>query len=238
MKSFFKKIFGAACIGLSLGALQAEPSADELLKAVRDMSVSQGEKDVQGQIRKGRTKIPFGMSVRKGVIVFQYKLNDVWNRFDLHIKAKGVDIMEVKGGKAAVLPVSKYATPLAGTDVCYEDMSLRFLYWKGGVLEDAGEDARIKGRDCWVVRIQNPTKSGQFAWVRVWIDKENGTTWQIDGYGADGELKKRFSITSVQKLKDGSWFFKQMKLEVRDPKDSSRTVALDYIEMDDLPGKK
>lgn len=79
---------------------------------------------------------------------------------------------------------------------------------------------------------------GQFAWVRVWVDKENGTAWQIDGYNADGKLKKRFSITSVQKLADGTWFFKQMKLEVRNPNNPSRTIALDYIEMNDLPGKK
>ena len=51
-------------------------------------------------------------------------------------------------------------------------------------------------------------------------------------------LVKRFSITSVQRLKDGTWFFKQMKLEVRNPQNPNRTIALDYLEMDDLPGKK
>ena len=90
-----------------------------------------------------------------------------------------------------------------------------------------------------MIEVPNPTPSvGQYAWVRVWVDKENGTSWQIDGYGRDGKLKKRFTITSVQKLSDGSWFFKQMKLEVLNPQDPNRTIALNYLEMDDLPDKR
>ncbi len=217
----------------------SEPSADELLACMREMTVSQGNKDVAGRIRKGKLKIPFSLSVRGDTLAFQYKEGGSWKRFDVRIKEKQADLIRVDNGKAVVMAPSKYTEKIAGTDVCYEDLSLRFLYWQGGDIIDAGNDARIKGRDCYVVQVPNPDpKVGQFAWVRMWVDKENGTTWQIDGYGADGKLKKRFSITSVQRLSDGSWFFKQMKLEVRNPKDPNRTIALDYLEMDDLPEKK
>ena len=47
-----------------------------------------------------------------------------------------------------------------------------------------------------------------------------------------GELAKRFMIDSVMKLKDGSWFFKRMKVEVRDPSNPRRTVSVSYIDMD------
>ena len=218
---------------------EAAPTADELLAVMREMTVSQGNKDVAGRIRKGRNKIPFSLSVRGDTLAFQYKEGEAWKRFDVRIKEKNVDIVQVEKGKARVISPSQYAQTIAGTDVCYEDLSLRFLYWKGGEMVDAGDDARIKGRDCYVVQVPNPNPSvGQFAWVRMWVDKENGTTWQIDGYGKDGKLKKRFSITSVQRLSDGTWFFKQMKLEVRNPENPERTMALDYLEMDDLPGKK
>lgn len=217
----------------------SEPSADELLACMREMTVSQGNKDVAGRIRKGKLKIPFSLSVRGDTLAFQYKEGEAWKRFDVRIKEKQADLIRVENGKAVVMAPAKYTEKLAGTDVCYEDLSLRFLYWQGGEIIDAGDDARIKGRDCYVVQVPNPNpKVGQFAWVRMWVDKENGTTWQIDGYGADGKLKKRFSITSVQKLSDGSWFFKQMKLEVRNPENPDRTIALDYLEMDDLPEKK
>lgn len=214
-------------------------NADDLLHAMREMTVSQGNRDVMGTIRKNRSKTPFSLSARGETIVFQYKSGESWQRFDVRIKEKNADLILVNNGKAQVMAPSHYTKTIAGTDVCYEDLSLRFLYWKGGKLVDDSANSRIKGRDCYIVEVKNPNSSvGQFAWVRMWVDKENGTTWQIDGYGKDGKLKKRFTITSVQRLSDGTWFFKQMKLEVRNPKDPNRTIALNYLEMDDLPEKK
>ena len=236
-----KKFLCAAAVVLAVGAgvyAQEEetPDADALLKAMRKMTVSQGNKDVFGTIRKNKIKIPFSLSARGETIVFQYNEGDAWKRFDARIKEKNVDLMLVnEKGQARVMAAASYAQPIAGTDVCYEDLSLRFLYWKDGKVVTDGVDSRIKGRDCWVVQVANPTPSaGQFAWVRMWVDKENGTSWQIDGYGRDGKLRKRFTITSVQKLSDGTWFFKQMKVEVRNPQNPDKTIALDYLEMDDI----
>ncbi len=217
--------------------LIAAPQADEILEAVRRSTVSQGERDVMGQIRKGRTKTPFSISARGNTLVFQYNQDKAWRRFDVRIKDRAADLLIVDGqGRATKMPSKQYAAKIGSSDVSYEDLSLRFLYWKGGKVLDNTSDSRIKGRDCYIVEVANPTpNSGQFAWVRIWIDKENGTTWQIDGYGKDGKLKKRFGITSVQRLSDGTWFFKQMKLEVRDPNNANRTIAVNYLEMDDIP---
>lgn len=237
MKSVFRKIMltGAALL-CALPVVAQEVDVDELLRAMREMTVSQGNRDVMGSIRKGRNKVPFSLSARGETIVFQYKHDNAWQRFDVRIHERNADLVLVKNGKAQVMAPSSYAQTIAGTDVCYEDLSLRFLYWKGGKLVNDSSASRIKGRDCYIVEVKNPSPGiGQFAWVRMWVDKENGTTWQIDGYGADGKLRKRFSITSVQRLSDGTWFFKQMKLEVRNPQNPNRTMALDYLEMDDLP---
>lgn len=236
LKSFMCSAALACCALFSPAAAQDDaPDADELLRAMREMTVSQGERDVQGTIRKNRTKIPFSLSARGETIVFQYKENEAWKRFDVRIRESAAELVLVNGGKAQVMSPSNYAQTIAGTDVCYEDLSLRFLYWKGGKILTDVADSRIKGRDCFVVEVKNPKPGvGQFAWVRLWVDKENGTTWQIDGYGRDGKLKKRFTITSVQKLADGTWFFKQMKLEIRNPENPDRTIALDYLEMEDL----
>lgn len=238
MKKIFGKIFvmGACALGmLGVSAQGQEMSADELLAAMREMTVSQGNKDVQGSIRKGGNKVPFSLSARGETIVFQYKQANAWHRFDVRINAKNVDLIRVVKGKAQVLAPKNYATPIAGTDVCYEDLSLRFLYWKGGKLVDDPANSRVKGRDCYIVEVKNPTPNvGQFGWVRMWVDKENGTTWQIDGHGLDGKLKKRFTITSVQKLNDGGWFFKQMKLEVKNPKNPSSNLSINYMDMQDL----
>ncbi len=228
-------MLGAAFAGLMSPVGAEEITADGLLSAMRDMTVSQGNKDVMGSIRKGRNKIPFSLSARGETIVFQYKQGNAWNRFDVRINARNVDLIRVVKGKAEVLAPANYTTPIAGTDVCYEDLSLRFLYWKGGKIINDSANSRVKGRDCYIVEVANPNpRIGQFGWVRMWVDKENGTTWQIDGHGLDGKLKKRFTITSVQKLDDGSWFFKQMKLEVKDPKNPSTNLSINYMEMQDL----
>ncbi len=240
MKTLFRHLLSLALLSFAVSAgstlAQDTPSADELLSAMRDMTVSQGNRDVVGTIRKARTKIPFSLSARGETIVFQYKENNAWKRFDVRIREKSAQLVQVVNGKATVMAPASYTKNIAGTDVCYEDLSLRFLYWKGGKVSADSANSRIKGRDCYIVEVPNPNPSvGQFAWVRMWVDKENGTAWQIDGYDRDGKLRKRFTITSVQKLDDGSWFFKQMKLEIRNPQDPNRTIALNYLEMDDLP---
>ena len=236
MKSVFRKIMltGAALL-CALPVVAQEVDVDELLRAMREMTVSQGNRDVMGSIRKGRNKVPFSLSARGETIVFQYKHDNAWQRFDVRIHERNADLVLVKNGKAQVMAPSAYAQTIAGTDVCYEDLSLRFLYWKGGKLVNDSSASRIKGRDCYIVEVKNPSPgTGQFAWVRMWVDKENGTTWQIDGHGLDGKLKKRFTITSVQKLDDGGWFFKQMKLEVKDPKNPSNNISVNYMDMQDI----
>lgn len=242
MKNLLNKIFivGAALVSVTVSAVaQDDVNVDELLRAMREMTISQGNRDVMGSIRKGRNKVPFSLSARGETIVFQYKHQEAWHRFDVRIQSRSAELVLVNQGKAQVMAPSSYGKTIAGTDVCYEDLSLRFLYWKGGRLIDDSANSRIKGRDCYIVEVKNPSPgTGQFAWVRMWVDKENGTTWQIDGYGADGKLRKRFSITSVQRLSDGTWFFKQMRLEVRNPQNPNRTIALDYLEMDDLPDRE
>lgn len=236
MRKFLYVVLGLLIVSVGNAA---PGEADELLREMRTALTSQGSRDVLGSIRKGSTRVPFSLSARGDTIAFQYKQGDAWKRFDVHIGSKEVRLMLVNNGKAVVMSPANYSQNIAGTDVTYEDLSLRFLYWKGGTILPDSADSRIKGRDCFIVQAANPSSGvGQFATVRMWIDKENGTVWQVDGYGADGKLRKRFSITSVQRLSDGSWFFKQMKMEVRNPQNDRRTIALDYLEMDDIPEKK
>lgn len=236
MRKFLYVVLGLLIVSVGNAA---PGEADELLREMRTVLTSQGSRDVLGSIRKGSTRVPFSLSARGDTIAFQYKQGDAWKRFDVHIGSKEVRLMLVNNGKAVVMSPANYSQNIAGTDVTYEDLSLRFLYWKGGTILPDSADSRIKGRDCFIVQAANPSPGvGQFATVRMWIDKENGTVWQVDGYGVDGKLRKRFSITSVQRLSDGSWFFKQMKMEVRNPQNDRRTIALDYLEMDDIPEKK
>lgn len=207
------------------------PDAGQLLKRVRQAATLQENKDVKGQIRKRGVKVPFSMNLRGDLIAFQYQTGGVWNRFDLKFKDRGQEIFSWKDGKRGVLPVAQYGVPIAGTDVSYEDLSMRYLYWPNGKVVQDDAASTVKGRDCWIVQVPNPNpKVGQYAWMRIWVDKENGAMWQMDGIDARGELAKRFMIDSLMKLKDGSWFFKRIKVEVRDPANSRRTTSVSYID--------
>lgn len=240
MKKIFASLLCLAALSLTPALSQEDATADEILSSMREMTVSMGERDMTGSIRTNRSKekIPFGIAARGETICYQYKQAGEWKRFDVRIREKNVDLAVVENGKARVMAPSGYVQNIGGTDLCYEDLSLRFLYWRGGSIITDSKDSRIKGRDCFIVEVHNPQPStGQFAVVRMWIDKENNTAWQIDGYGADGKLRKRFSITSVKKLSDGTWFFKEMKIEVRDPQNPDRTKALNYLTVEDLPKK-
>lgn len=226
----------AAAIVLSLSpawSQEAAPDAGQLLKRVRQAATLQENKDVKGQIRKRSVKVPFSMSLRGNLIAFQYQADKAWNRFDLKFKDRGQEILSWKDGKAGVLPMAQYSVPIAGTDVTYEDLSMRYLYWPRPKVVRDDAASTVKGRDCWIVQIPNPNPNvGQYAWVRVWIDKENGAMWQMDGIDGRGELAKRFMIDSLMKLKDGSWFFKRMKVEMRDPSNPRKTVSVSYIDME------
>lgn len=238
--SLFLTLLACVCLPVLPCAAQEDLSADEILSSMREMMVSQGDKDVTGSIRTNRSKvkIPFGLSARGETLCYQYKDGEVWKRFDVRIREKNAELALVENGKAQIMGAAGYVQPIAGTDLCYEDLSLRFLYWRGGRVLPDGADSRVKGRDCYIIEVANPQpKVGQFAHVRLWLDKENNTAWQIDGYGADGKLRKRFSITSVKKLSDGSWFFKEMKVEVRDPQNPDRTKALNYLTVENIPTK-
>lgn len=224
-----------ACALLCGPADAQEPNADALMKSLRQTATLQKNKDIQGYIyiRRDNVKVPFSISLRGELMCFQYFHNNVWERFDLKFKERGQELQYQKDGKMVTLPKAMYSTPIPKTDVTYEDLSMRFLYWPNGqVLHEDENTSTVMGRLCWIVQLKNPTPSlGQYAWMRVWIDKENGGMLQIDGIDARGELAKRFLLTSVMKLKDGAWFFKEMKVQVRDKNDSRKTVANNYIRM-------
>lgn len=236
-----KKLFVFICLflsvfpgGFSVNAQEAQPDAMQLMKRVRQAATLQEDKEVSGQIRRRGVKIPFTMALQGSVISFRYELEKSKERFDLKFKEKGQEIDFYTGNKPAKLSVEKYAQPIAETDVAYEDLSLRYLYWPNAKIIKDDDASVVKGRECWILLIPNPNrKVGQYAWVRLWIDKENGAMWQLDGINADGKLAKRFLIDSVMKLKDGSWFFKRIKVEKRDPQNSHRTISVSYIDMED-----
>ena len=99
-----------------------------------------------------------------------------------------------------------YATGVRGTDLTYDDVSQRYLYWPKKV--KVGEET-IKTQGCWVVDLHNPQRLGEYHLVRIFVHKESGGLCGCRPYDWNGKLIKVCAVTSGMKI-DGATVLKSM----------------------------
>ena len=128
---------------------------------------------------------------------------------------------------AARFPEAKLSMAIEGTDLSYEDLAMRFLYWPKGIVDGVQE---IKGQECWVVRLANPTQAGRYVQVRVWVHKKSQALMQVVGYNAGGRPLKRFAVTDVMKV-GNTYTLRRMRVDTIDPQ-QNRVVGMTYLEFD------
>src|SRR3954468_6365705 len=129
------------------GAPEPAPSAQEILRAVRLSQASQ-QQTLKGQLRSGPTKLPFRMVVSGPQV--RYEFTAPAESIVVQLGDKESRLSEVtKDGNVRVTG-RQFADSVRGTDISYEDLSLRFLYWQKATVEK--EDS-ILMRKCWVVRV-------------------------------------------------------------------------------------
>lgn len=188
-------------------------TADEVLKLVR-YSYTLNNRDFTGLLRMGLAKkVPFLMSLKPESIRFifdnpaQVILLDTRNqKFALY---EGVGGKELQG----VNP-SKYSQQIRGTDVTYDDLSMRFLYWPNAKI--VGHD-KLMQRDCWIVRVLSPKGDpGAYATVDVWIDKGSGGMIKMIGFNNQGRPIRRFEVLHGKKFGD-IWMVDEMRIETISP---------------------
>jgi len=189
-----------------------ELTADEVLKLVR-YSYTLFNRDFEGALRLGiAKKIPFILSLQPEAIRFVF--NDPAQVVLLDTKDKNFALYEgVGGAELARVDPSKFDDQIRGTDVTYDDLSMRFLYWPNAKL--VGQE-KIKGRECWIVRARNPDGAGAYATVDVWIDKGSGGMLKMIGYNNGGRPIRRFEVLSGKKF-DDVWMVDEMRIETIDP---------------------
>lgn len=221
---------GAALITLPLVNLStpaafsaSPPSAAELLALVR-ANESQQNRDLTGRLRTstsaGKIIVPFNMLMRPGSITYQFA--NPPESLTLTMGAKGSRLTR-SGGKGGV----RLDELVRGTDITYEDLALRFLYWTNAKV--VGPDTAMT-RKCWVVQAQPPARGeSQYDMVRLWIEKTGGLL-RAECY-ANGRLAKRFEVRSVQQARDGGggYILKSMRIQSIDG--SGRDRSPTYLEI-------
>lgn len=204
------RFLAAAILCLSGLARAGEaPPAAEILKTVRAAQGAQ-EQSLSGRLRTGGKAIPFQLSMRDKTVRWQFSAPP--QTLLLRLGDRGATLEESggKGGSQQITP-ARFDDKVRDSDISYEDLSMRFLYWPNATVE--GEQTMLLTK-CWIVRAEPPSRNdSQYSAVKLWIGKNNGALLQAEALGGDGRLARRFKVISGHSLGNGLWILKQMRIE-------------------------
>jgi hypothetical protein len=208
------------------GQNAAEPTAGDIQRMVRASYIRQ-DMSLNGQLRNDATgaEAPFVLSMLQNTVRFRF--DNPAQIINLDLNDKGYVLREVVKGSNESVSANRYTQKIRGTDVTYEDLSLRFLYWPNPVRLD---NEVVKHRTCWKLRLTNPGSSGAYGTAFIWVDKGSGGILRMEGYNRPGQLIKRYEVISGMKVGDG-WMLKQMRIESFDP-ESHKVVGRTYLELE------
>jgi hypothetical protein len=203
--------------------LHAEPapSAKDIIESVR-MRQTQQQIDLNGQLRQNEVVVPFHL-IQSGPVV-RYIFSNPNESLQLQLGENDSRLDEISSD--GVKKVAQFDRKIRGTDVTYEDLALKFIYWPDVDLQ--GTDT-VRTRKCWKLRLHAPSHDSQYSSVILWIDKATGALMRMEGYDWKGELAKRFEVISAQKI-DNRWFLKQMRIEMLEP-GTNKVRSRTYLEI-------
>jgi len=190
------------------------PSARELLALVRANQSSQS-RDLTGKLwvssyEEKRVEIPFRLLLRGNTITYQF--TDKPETLVLRLGEQSSRLDRVTGsGKTEKITGAKLDDPVRNTDISYEDLALKFLYWNNAVVEK--EKEHLMTRSCWIVRaVPSRKDDSQYDMARLWIEPTGGLL-QAECY-AGGKLIRRFSVRNVQSAHGtGGYILKSMSIQ-------------------------
>ena len=199
------------------------PAADEILASVR-MQQSRQQIDLEGQLRQEEVIVPFHLTQNGPVIRYIFSNPDQTLQLQLGDKTSRLD--EISRSGIEKLSPAQLDRKIRGTNVAYEDLSLKFLYWRDAQV--LGSE-RVRSRDCWKLQLRPPSRQSQYSNVLLWVDKESGALMRMEGYNWEGLSVKRFEVVSAQKI-NGRWFLKQMRIEQVQP-GTNHVLSRTYLEI-------
>ncbi len=226
--SMLNNLFSIGRIGLISAIFMlfahADEAAENLLKGARFQATLQNQ-DLHGKMKKDGKETPVSLFLRGENIQFQYKVGDVDKRFHMRLMENKYDLLEIVEGKTKKFDTKKLAEKINGTDLSFEDLSMRFLYWEESSI--VGEE-RIGGQMCHKIRLINPDKSGEYRIVYVWLHQKFGAFMQVVGYDEKGSPLKQFRVTDLMKV-GKNYTLKRMRV---DSMKDNKVTGTTYLEFD------
>lgn len=211
------QIFFAVAI---LQSAHAEyPAAADVMQSIRRAQANQ-KTDLKGSLEtqpvdalQKPTEASFRLVAEGGTVRYQFSDPEP---ITLQIKMGETDseLMQTGGSAAGRLTPANFAKKILGTDLTYEDLALKFIYWSRGAIE--GEE-KMKTMEVWRIRLQAPPGNrSAYHEVVLWVGKQNGALVRAEGFDANGKLAKRFEVVSAQVV-NGFWVLRTMRIETFDP---------------------
>jgi len=208
------QIFAAVC-AVAIFSQSPAPSAEpppvaQILERARvTAAVQQGA--LAGHLSDGRRRVPLTLEMANKRMRFSFA--DPVQIISLDLGGNEFRFFEDLGQGERAVPGARYGERLRGTEITYEDLALRFLFWNGELL---GEE-KIKSRPAWKVRMNNPRREGPYGVVLAWIDQQSSALMRVQGYDWEGRCIKQFEIVSVMSVGE-AWMIKEMRVETLDGK--------------------
>lgn len=200
----------------TLCAEDAAPTAEHVLSLVRRSYALQDHK-MTGRLRDDATghEEPLELTLSKTVMRFLFK-NAPPEIVHLDLTTSPATLWQVKAGGSSQVPLKNAANSVRGMDFNYEDLSLRFIYWKNVKMLDA--DARITAAriKCWLIRVTAPDQNGPYYTVDLWVHKDSGGVAKMEAYNTLSRMVKRFQVNKMQKVGEAT-VLKEMKIESFNP---------------------
>jgi len=187
------------------------PDPNRILEGARlSAALTKLDEGLKGNLSQNGRKIPITIFLRGKDIQFQFEENKKWRVFHLRLNDDKYDLFEIIDGKTIDFPADKLTESIAGTDLTYEDLALRFFYWPNPKLEGT---EKIGTEDTYKLRLNKPAgAAGNYFAVYVWVHTKFGAFMKIHGHARSGELLKEFQVEDVMKVSDDVWTLRKMQV--------------------------
>lgn len=204
---------------LATSALHAQDAAKIIEGARMAATLVEIEEGLQGNLVQGRTRVPLTLFLRGENIQFAFP-NQAHGAFHMRLADDKYDLFEMRDGRTIAFPPAKLTESIAGTDLTFEDLALRFFYWPNPVLEGT---ENVNGQPCYKIRLNKPRgAAGLYEAVYVWVHTRYGAFMQIRGHDANGGLVKEFQVKKVMQISKDVWTLEQMQVSTHDPRNDRR----------------
>lgn len=206
----------------SVLASAQQPDAKAILEGARmSATLTQLDDGLSGHLRHGSQKTPVTLFLKGKDIQFQFSENNgPWRVFHMRIGDASFNLFEIVDGKTTNFPPEKLVAPIAGTDLTYEDLALRFFYWPNPKLEGQ-ED--VGGMPCYKIRVDKPHgTAGRYEVVYVWVHTKYGAFIRIRGHDKSGGLVKEFQVEDTMQIAKDVWTLRKMQVATHDPANGRR----------------